>query len=137
MAKTKDVRPYVERAIKDEEFRSNIRDAALAAREVYDELIGKRGVKGIAQRVADDENIQDNLRAAIQDLRKAADRVQGKEDHGARNTTFLLAGIALGILFNPMTGPQTRKFLSDRMFGGGDDFSYQNSSSSGNGGSSS
>ena len=131
MAKTKDVRPYVERAIKDEEFRSNIRDAALAAREVYDELIGKRGVKGIAQRVADDENIQDNLRAAIQDLRKAADRVQGKESHTARNTLLLLTGIALGILFNPMTGPETRRWLKDKIFGEAEDFGYGGSSGNG------
>jgi hypothetical protein len=87
----------------------------------------------MATRVATDKDIQDELKSAIADLRKAADRVQGKEDHGARNTTLLLAGITLGILFNPMTGPQTRKFVSDRLFGGGDDFSYQ-SSSSGNGG---
>ena len=145
MNKTKDkvadaagnVKPYVQRAVQDEDLRENVKAAFQAARDVYDELLGNRGVTTIAARVATDKDIQDELKSAIADLRKAADRVQGKEDHGARNTTFLLAGIALGILFNPMTGPQTRKFLSDRMFGGGDDFSYQNSSSSGNGGSSS
>ena len=31
----------------------------------------------------------------------------------------------LGILFNPFTGPQTRKWLADKVLGGGDDFTYQ------------
>jgi len=140
MAKTKDkvtdaagtVKPYVERAIRDEELRDNIRSAYETARNVYTELMGGRGVVPLATRVATDKEIQDELRSAVADLRKAADRVQGKEDHGARNSTLLLAGIALGILFNPITGPQTRKFIADRLLGGGDDFTY--SGSSGNGG---
>ena len=140
MAKTKDkvtdaagtVKPYVERAIRDEELRDNIRSAYESARSVYNELMGGRGVVPLATRVATDKDIQDELRSAIADLRKAADRVQGKEDHNARNSTLLLVGITLGILFNPITGPQTRKFIADRLLGGGDDFTY--SGSSGNGG---
>jgi hypothetical protein len=31
----------------------------------------------------------------------------------------------LAILFNPFTGPQTRKWLSEHLLGGGDDFTYQ------------
>jgi hypothetical protein len=42
---------------------------------------------------------------------------------------LLLFGITLGILFNPVTGPQTRKWISDRVFGGTDDeFTYQGNS---------
>jgi len=43
MPKTKDVKPYVERAIKDEEFRDNLKSAFVAARDIYDELMGPRG----------------------------------------------------------------------------------------------
>jgi hypothetical protein len=140
MHKTKDkvsdtaatVRPYVERAINDEELRDNVRAAFHAARDVYDELIGNRGVTTVATRVATDKEIQDKLREAVDELRQAADRVQGKKDHGGRNATLLLAGIALGILFNPVTGPTTRKWLSDALFGGDDDFTYQSGSSGGN-----
>ena len=45
MAKAKDrvadVKPYVQRAIQDEELRDNLRSAFDTARDVYDELIGK------------------------------------------------------------------------------------------------
>jgi hypothetical protein len=139
MAKTKErvtdaadnVRPYVERAIKDEELRKNVRDAFDAAREIYNELIGGRGMVPLAVRAATDEDIQENLKRAIDDLRKATNRIQGKEDHGTRNATLLIAGIALGILFNPVTGPATRSWVKERFFGGGDDFTYQGNNTGG------
>lgn len=134
MAMTKDrfsdaagsARPYVERAFKDEEVRDSMKSALAAARDIYSELVGGRGVTHIAARVATDKEIQENLRGAIEDLRKAADRVQGKDQHKGRNSMLLLAGIALGILFNPMTGPATRSWIKDMVFGEGssDDFSY-------------
>ncbi len=132
MAKTKDVRPYVERAIKDEEFRDNLKSAFVAARDVYDELMGPRGVSGKAARVASDKEMRDNLKSAIDDLRNAADRIQHGASHKGRNT-FLVTGIALGILlFNPMTGSDTRKWLRDMVFGEDDEFGYQGNSNSNN-----
>jgi hypothetical protein len=137
MASTKDkvsdaagtVKPYVERAMKDDELRENVKAAFQAAREVYDELIGQRGVTTVAARVATDKEIQERLRDAVDELREAADRIQGRKDHAGRNAVLLLAGIALGILFNPVTGPSTRKWLSDVVFGGDDDFAYSSSGS--------
>jgi hypothetical protein len=123
--RTGSARPYIERAITDEDVRDNIRNAFESAREVYNELLGGRGAIPLATRVATDKDIQDRLREAIDELREAADRVQGKKEHGARNTTLLMTGIALGILFNPVTGSQTRKWLSDRLFGSTDEFTYQ------------
>jgi hypothetical protein len=119
-----DVKPYIQRAIQDEELRENLRSAFSTARDVYDELIGGRGMTGVASKVASDKEIQDQLRSAIEDLRSAADRIQGKEEHKARNTSLLLAGIALGILFNPMTGPETRRWLKDKIFGEDEEFGY-------------
>src|SRR5689334_5565618 len=126
MAKTKDkvsdaagnVKPYVERALHDEELRDSVRNAYESARTVYNELIGRRGVTGVATRIATDKDIQDELRATIAELRKAADRVQGREEHKSRNGGLLFVGIVLGILFNPVTGGATRKWLSDRLLGG-------------------
>ena len=122
--KVQDVKPYVERALKDEDLRENLKSAFEAAREVYAELIGDRGVTGVASKVASDKDVQDNLKRAMDELREAADRVRGKEDHTGRNATLLMAGITLGILFNPVTGPATRSWLKDRVFGSNDEFGY-------------
>jgi gas vesicle protein len=136
MAKAKDrvadVKPYVKRALQDEELRDNIRSAFDTARDVYDELMGGRGVTAVATKVASDKEIQDQLRSAIEDLRSAADRIQGKEEHGGRNTSLLLVGIALGILFNPLTGPETRRWLKDKIFGEDGDFGYSSGGNSNN-----
>ena len=43
-------RPYVERALRDEELRDNIRNAYTSARAVYEELSSRR--KGVRRRVA-------------------------------------------------------------------------------------
>jgi len=140
MAKTRDkvsdaatnVKPYVDRALHDEDLRENVRNAYESARSIYTELMGPRRVTGLAARVATDKDIQNELKGVISELREAADRVQGKDAHKGRNSGLLFVGILLGVLFNPMTGPQTREWLSGRLFGGGDDFTYQG----GNGGSS-
>jgi len=139
MAKTKDrlydradtVRPYVDRALHDEDLRDNLKEAFDAARHVYGELLGNRNLTATASRVATDKEIQESLKKAVEELREAGRRVQGKEDHGARNTMLLLVGITAGILLNPMTGPQTRKWLMEKITGeSSDDYSFSSSSSS-------
>ena len=126
-----DAKPYVKRAIEDEALRENLRSAFATARDVYDELIGNRGVTGVATKVASDKDIQEQLRSAISDLRDAADRIQGQQAHKGRNSSLLLAGIALGILFNPLTGPETRRWLKDKIFGEDEEFGYGGSSGNG------
>jgi hypothetical protein len=137
MAKAKDrlsdAKPYVARALQDEEVRENVKSAIAAAREIYDELVGGRRPTAVAARVATDKEIQDSLRTAIDDLKKAATRVQGKKEHSSRNATLLLTGIVLGILFNPVTGPPTRDWLTDKLLGGEDDTSPGSSGNSGAG----
>ncbi len=134
MLKTKDkvagvagtAKPYVERALHDDELREHVKQAYTAAREIYDQLVGPRGVTGIAHRVAGDHEIQDNLRTAIAELRQAAGRVQGRrESHGGRKL-LLLAGVVGGLLYNPVTGPNTRRWLKSKLFGS-DEFGFDGS----------
>jgi hypothetical protein len=119
------MRPYVDRALNDGELHDNLKEAFKAARGVYAELLGNRNLTGTAMRAATDKEIQENLKKTVEELRTAANRIQGKEDHSARNTMLLLAGITVGILFNPMTGPQTRKWVMDKITGeDSGDYSY-------------
>ena len=118
------VKPYFERAMQDAELRDNVRNAYESARAIYDELIGNRGVSGVAKRVATDRDIQDELRSAINELRTAADRVRGKEERKG-HPGLLFVGIVLALVFNPFTGPQIRTWISEKIFGESDGFTYQ------------
>ena len=130
MAKTKNrvydtaesIKPYVERAMGDEKLRADVMHAFKTARKLYDELVGgDTAAVTLATRVATDSEIRDRLSEAIEDLRSASNRLQGKRDHGGRNTTLLVAGIALAVLFNPVTGPETRRFIKDLVTGGNEE----------------
>ena len=115
------IKPYVERAITDEKIRSEVMRAFSTARDIYSDLMGdkEKPVK-LASRVATDDEIRDKLRDAIADLQRASDRLQGRKEHRGKSKTVLVAGIALGLLFNPITGPETRRFIKDMLSAGGD-----------------
>src|SRR3954453_2280798 len=93
-----DVRPYVERALRDERLRQDVMSAFGTAKELYGELLGGRSAAAVAGRVATDDEIREKLRDAVEALRRAADSIQGKKDPTGRNTMLLIAGVALGIL---------------------------------------
>jgi len=143
MTKTKDrvagiaggAKPYVDRALHDEELRDHVKQAYAAARQIYDELVGPRGVTGVATRVVRDAEVQDNLRTAIAELREAANRLQGRKRHHGGRKLLLLVGVVAGLLYNPVTGPSLRRWAKERLFGGGDEFGYGGEPSSGNGSS--
>jgi hypothetical protein len=117
------VKPYLERAMKDDKLREELLHAFGTARELYSELVHEKGRPiTLASRVATDDDIRDKLREAIEDLRRASDRLQGRRERsGGRASTILVAGIALGILFNPVTGPETRRFIRDLISSGGEE----------------
>ena len=121
LTKADTMRPYVERAMSDDNLRRDVLRAFAIARDLYSELARDRDRPiTIASRVATDDEIRDKLRDAIEDLRSASDRLQGKKERsGIRGSTLLVTGIALAILFNPVTGPETRQFIKDMFSGGG------------------
>ena len=118
-------RPYVDRIARDDELHEHVKSAYASARSIYDELLGGRGAQAVATRVAKDKDIQTELKKAVEELRLAGGRAQGKSSHTKRNTFLLLTGITLGVLFNPATGPQTRKWLKDKVLGPEQPFEYQ------------
>ena len=125
-------RPYVERLAQDEDLHDHIKRAYDSARTIYDELIGPTGPTAVAMRVAKDKDLQDELKKAVEELRRAGERARGEESHTGRNMTLLLVGIALGVLFNPMTGPETRQWIREKVFGPEEPFEYQSNSASTN-----
>ena len=133
------LKPYLDRALNDKEFRDDLKEALAAARKLYGPLAKdaqRGGVSKSATRLATDEKMQDNLRKALEDFGKAAGTLKGKKKgHKGRNA-MLLAGLIAGALYNPWTGPQTRDWLMTKV-AGDDDLqpleSYDLSDSSGNG----
>ncbi|HEY7178353.1 MAG TPA: hypothetical protein VH305_04190 [Gaiella sp.] len=115
------IRPYLERALRDEEFRKDLKDALSAARELYGPLTKGNGVTAGARTLATDKKAQQHLRRAVDDLASAATNLQGSKKKGHKGRKMLiLAGIVAGALYNPWTGPQTREKLLD-MIAGNDD----------------
>jgi hypothetical protein len=103
--------------LQDEELREHMKQAYSSARQIYDQLAGPRGVSGLATRVAGNQEIQDNLRTTIAELRQAADRLQGQSKRRAGRGLLLLVGVVVGLLYNPITGPETRRWLKKNVFG--------------------
>ena len=78
---------------------------AESARELQDDLERAKERLGDARQ---------NLKSAVRDVRTARQRLRGSAGHDGRNAMLFLVGIALVVLFNPATGPSTRRWLSGR-----------------------
>src|SRR5215204_4573364 len=128
MARTKEkvvdatgsVKPFVERALTDEKLRDDIQNAFATAKKVYDDLVGAKNVDKAAAKVLD-KKVHKDIKEAVEDLHDAALRIQGKKKTHRRGRRLVVAGLALGVLFNPVTGPETRRWLKE-LVTGGDEF---------------
>jgi hypothetical protein len=131
-AKAAKAKPKVERVAKDEKFQKHVREAYGSARSIYDELfleaVEPTGGKArqIAAKLASDPELQEELRNAINELRGASVRAKkaAKPSHKGRNT-LLLSGILIGVLYNPKTGPETRKWMKEKVFGPEETFEFE------------
>ncbi len=118
------LKPYLDRALNDKEFRDDLKEALAAARKLYGPLAKDAkndGAAKSASRLATDEKVQENLRKALEEFGKAAGTLKGKKkkSHKGRNA-MLLAGLIAGALYNPWSGPQTREWLMDKVAGDDD-----------------
>ena len=116
------LKPYLDRALTDPEFRDDLRDALAAARELYGPLTkGNGNVSTAAKRLASDKKTQKQVKRAVDDLQRATATLQGKKKSKKRGRKMvLLAGIVVGALYNPWTGQQTRDWLLDQIAGSDD-----------------
>jgi hypothetical protein len=115
------LKPYLDRALNDPEFRDDLKEALGAARKLYGPLVKENG--GIAQsasKLATDAKVQENLRRALEDFGKAAHTLKGKKKGHTGRNAMLLAGLLAGALYNPWSGPQTRQWLIDKIAGDDD-----------------
>lgn len=118
-------RPYVTRAIGDEEIRRNVTRAYGAARKVYEELAGEDAI-GAASKLSKNDSVRDGLDTTVQSLSEAIVRMSGsKKAKSDRSwTPVLLLIVGLIVLFNPATGAQTRRWVKDHLFGSEEEFDY-------------
>jgi hypothetical protein len=116
------VKPYLDRALTDPEFRDDLKDALEAARELYGPLTkGNGNVSSAAKKLASDKKSQQHLKRALEDLQRATSTLQGKKKRKRRGRKMvLLAGVIVGALYNPWTGPQTREWLLEQIAGSDD-----------------
>ena len=113
------LRPYIERALKDDEFRGNVREAVDAARGVYGDLSKANGLTKSATKLATDKDVHGNLQRALAELTDAVERVQGTKGGTRRKKrkALLMAGVVAGAFYNPWTGQSTRDWLLDKIAG--------------------
>jgi hypothetical protein len=115
------LKPYVDRALTDPEFRNDLKDALEAARELYGPLTKNNGnVSHAAKTLASDKKAQQQLKRAIEEFQQASKTLQGKKKKRRGRKMVLLAGLIVGALYNPWTGPQTREWLLDQIAGSDD-----------------
>jgi hypothetical protein len=90
------IKPYLERAVGDQRLRDDVSRVATA-------------------------DVRERLRETLEDIRGAGTRLPGRRERSSgRASAVLVAGVALGILFNPLTGPGTRRFIRDLLSAGDD-----------------
>ncbi len=117
-------RPYVDRAIHDDDVKDNVLRAWRAARTVYRELSGE-GPLGAAGKFSRDEDLRDEIDTTVQNLSEAIVRMSGEKPRNRSGwSTFLVIALIVVVLFNPATGASTRKWIKDHLFGSEEEFDY-------------
>ncbi len=118
-------RPYVERIAQDEELHDHVKNAYASARSIYDQLLGGRGATGAAMRSRATRTSRTSSGTPWRSCARPAGASRERRPTRSGTCLLLLTGITLGVLFNPKTGPDTRKWLKDKVLGPEQPFEYQ------------
>jgi hypothetical protein len=111
------LQPQVQRLARDEELHAHVRNAYDSGRLIYERVFGGRGARGLVRRVSRDEQLRRELARTLEELRAAGSRVQEKPNRTGRNAVLFASGLGLALLFNPLSGPATRRWLDTRLRG--------------------
>lgn len=114
--------PVVRKLATDEDFRKTVIGAYVAARSIYDEIGEDKKMKALAGKLATDPTLQKELSKQLKGVQKSAKKAT-KRSHRKRNA-LILAGITIGLLYNPATGPDTRRWIKEKVSGTDDTFDY-------------
>lgn len=115
--------PVMKKLATDENFRKTVIGAYVAAKSIYDEIGEDKKVKALAGKFATDPQLQKELSKQLKGVQRSAKKAT-KKSHKKRNA-LILAGITIGLLYNPATGPDTRRWLKEKISGPDDTFDYE------------
>jgi hypothetical protein len=119
------LRPQIERLAADKELQAHLQSAYASGRVIYKRVFPARRPSAVVRRLSEDPKLQRELARGIEELRAASGRLQSRRTHRGRNTTLFVGGLGLAVLFNPLSGTATRRWLRARLSGSDEAASYR------------
>jgi hypothetical protein len=118
------VRPHIERLAADEELHAHLKNAFASGRFIYEHVFPGRRPLAVVRRLSRDAELQRELARAIEELRAAGGRIQSRRGRRGRSGALFVTGLGLAVLFNPLSGTATRRWLKTRLSGSDETASY-------------
>ena len=117
--------PIVKEIARDEKLRRQLANAFGTTRDLYGEH-GGSSARAVAARIAVDPEFVREVQKTSQEIRKATNRAKKAQNrHRTRNTVLIASGVVAAVLFNPLTGPDTRRWIREKAFGPEETFEYE------------
>jgi hypothetical protein len=119
------LRPQIERLAADKELHEHLKNAYTSGRVIYLHVFPARRPSAVVRRLSGDPKLHRELARGIEELRAAGGRIQSRRGHNRRNATLFVSGLGLAVLFNPLSGTATRRWLKARLSGSEETARYQ------------
>jgi hypothetical protein len=119
------LRPQIERLAADKELHAHLKSAYASGRVIYERVFPARKPSAAVRRLSGDAELRRELARGLDELRAAGGRIQARRGHRGRNGALFVTGLGLAVLFNPLSGTTTRRWLKARISGSGQTPSYQ------------
>lgn len=117
--------PIVKELARDEKLRRQLANAFGTTRDLYG-VHGGSSARAVAARIAVDPEFVREVQKTSQEIRKATTRAKKAQNrHRTRNTMLIVSGVVAAVLLNPLTGPDTRRWIREKAFGPEETFEYE------------